>query len=58
MKLTNRKVVGDAHLSDDKLYILNQKTVKGKVKRGPGKGQRYQTGLWYFSLVEDEVIPW
>lgn len=55
MKQYDLKAALDARFSDDKRYTLNDKVVKGKVKRGPGKGQRYRTELWYFTPVEDEV---
>lgn len=55
MKQHDLEAVLDARFSDDKLYTLTHKAVKGKVKRGPGKGQRYRTELWYFTPVEDEV---
>lgn len=55
MKQYDLKAALDARFSDDKRYTLNDKVVKGKVKRGPGKGQRYRTELWYFTPVENEV---
>lgn len=53
MKQYDLKAALDARFSDDKRYTLNDKVVKGKVKRGPGKGRIYHKLLRNLLIVDN-----